>query len=391
MKSILIFLILFSQLCLSQKVDDYFKILEQNGEEPIGFVNKKLNQFDLILFDDAIHSAVEPFDFYAELLESNKNNIDFIFFEIIGINLQPYLDTFFESPIKDKNLLLKVFQNDFTGFGLRYETYYELLSIIWDINQTLPDKDKIKVVGVDQPIYWESIHTREGYDIFQKSLVARDYFMYKMILGYMSKLKKDKKGIFLTNTRHAYKHIKDLEGNLHWNCGTFFNQWHPTKTYSIRIHNAMLSIEANITKQEKVSTEGLEKYNVNWVKMDNGLWDEAFEINDNKPVAISLADNIFGNTQYIGNLMLNVEENQRMYDAYDALIFLKPLDNLYFSSKMDFIYTRTFKKELKRRIRILYRDNMEAFLSENKAMTLEEFVENFSRFQPKTKNNLIID
>ena len=45
------------------------------------------------------------------------------------------------------------------------------------------------------------------------------------------------------------------------------------------------------------------------------------------PIAISLKDNVFGKTDYIGNHMLNVADGQTMYDAYDALIFLKIEEN----------------------------------------------------------------
>ena len=37
------------------------------------------------------------------------------------------------------------------------------------------------MIGVDQPIYWEGIHSKEQYNIFSESLMARDYFMFKVI------------------------------------------------------------------------------------------------------------------------------------------------------------------------------------------------------------------
>ena len=212
--------------CFGQGVADHFVVIRDQGLTPIDFVQKKLKDHDLIIFDDALHSAYEPFEFYIELLETPGNPIDYVFIEVFGINAQPFLDAYFASETEDRSLLLKVFQDDYAGLGWRYETYYNLLSAIWYINHREPaDSKKILVVAIDQPIFWDGLHSREDYDIFQRSLGARDYFMYRIILDQMSGFKKNKKGVFLTNTRHAYKDIKNTEGLPYWNCGTFFYTW----------------------------------------------------------------------------------------------------------------------------------------------------------------------
>ena len=52
--------------------------------------------------------------------------------------------------------------------------------------------------------------------------------------------------------------------------------------------------------------------------------------------------------------MLNIAPNQTMYDAYDALIFLGPVEKMHKTAIVDFIYTNEFKKEIERRYRILF-------------------------------------
>ena len=382
--------IIITSICIGQSSNDYFNVIKKEGIAPIEFVQEKLNTFDLIIFDDALHSAAEPFDFYQELIEDHESSIDYIFIEVFGVNMQPLINAFLANSTKDSTIILKVFQDDFSGLGWRYETYYNLLSTVWDVNQNIQDMSKkIKVIGVNQPIYWEGIYTYEDFNIFNKSLIGRDYFMYKIILNYMEEFNNNMKGIFLTNTRHAYKNIKRSDGKTYWNCGTFFNQWYTNKSYSIRIHNATLSIEAVRTDMEKHSIEGMDQIEYSWIKMENGLWDEAFKKNGDVPIALSLNNNAFGRTKYVGNHMLNVARGQTMFDAYDALIFLAPLDKLYFSPRIDFIYTEVFKKELKRRIEILNNDDLGEFLLKNNVDSIEEYIRQISTFQPKTKNNLV--
>jgi len=213
--------------------------------------------------------------------------------------------------------------------------------------------------------------------------------MYRIIVEQMSDFKEKKKGFFLTNTRHAYKNIRNSEGQLYWNCGTFFYHWNPKKTYSIRIHNVTLSLSASKEKTENASTEGLDAIEYHWIEMDNGAWDRAFAANKNLPVAVPLEDNAFGRTKYAGNHMLNVLKDQTMFDAYDALIFLAPLDDLHFSPKIDFIYTESFKTELIRRLEILHGKDLQQFLENNGADSIEDYLDKIAQYRPKSKNTLL--
>ncbi len=379
--------LLFFQFASSQNVDEYCKVIKEEGNEPISFVREKIKNYDLLIFDDALHAAVEPFEFYCEYLVNNPYSVDYIFLETTSVLSQIYIDSFLNNHEKDTSLLIPVFQQDF-NYGWRYETYLMLFSKIWDINQKLPVQDRIKIIGVDQPIYWEGIHTRKDYDLFQETLISRDYFMYRTILNHMNDFNLGRKGLFLTNTRHAYKGIKNKDGSFYWNSGTFFHQWHPQKTYAIRFHNMNLLIES-VKDVKQSSTEGLDRLEYKWVKMDKGLWDRAFAKNGNKPVAIPFKGNIFGNHPYIGNHMVNALEGQTMYDAYDALIFLKPLERTMFSAQTNFFYTQDFRKELERRIKIIHGEGLEDFLIKNNYKTVERYIKDLCKYTPEKPNPLV--
>jgi hypothetical protein len=373
-----------------QTADDYYRVVSEKGKPPLEFIAENLKSRDLIIFDDALHNALEPFEFYSDLLTSGRCGVDILFLEIISISSQPYLDAYFDSPVKDSTILLKVFQDDFSGYGLRFRTYLDLLSDIWEYNQGKASEERIRVVGVNQPIYWEGIKSREDYLIFQQSLVARDYFMYRIIADEMKQFSSGIRAIFLTNTRHAYKDIRKGSGEPYWNTGTFFNKWHPGRTLSVRIHNVTLFIES-ATSGKRATMQGMEKYTYKWKRMEDGLWDRAFALNGNVPVAIPLVGNVFGRSDYIGNHMLDVIEGQEMQDAYDAVIFLKPLEDLHFSALTDFLYTPSFKKEVARRIEIIEEGNMEEFLKQRNVSDVEEFIEKTFVRKPVTVNNLLME
>lgn len=370
----------------SSLTNNYFRDIKQYGEEPVQFVNKYLSKYDLLIFDDALHSAYEPFAFYNNLITDPavSKNINFIFLEVIGTTSQPLIDSFLKNGTSDSTILIKIFQDDYTGMGWRYQTYLDLFKRVWQHNKGLADSQQIKIVAVNPPVYWEAIHSKQDYELFQNTLKSRDYFMYLEISERMEDFVGQKKGIFLCNTRHAYNNVKNLNGDLYWNTATFFRQRNPGKTASIRIHNVALSIER---KQKTSSDESEISYK--WTEMNNGTWDSAFALNLNRPVALSLKNTFFGRTNYIGNHMLNVEKGTTMADAYDALIFLAPLKQLHFSAKMSYLYTAQFQFELKRRLKLLEGSNYENYLKQNNAENFEEFYKNNFKYTPITENRLM--
>jgi hypothetical protein len=256
---------------------------------------------------------------------------------------------------------------------------------IYTVNKNLPVEKKFKVIGVSCPTYWAAIKTSEDVKLFRKSLISFDYTMYATILNTLDEFHANRKGIFLTNTRHAYKGIKDSQGNFYWNCGTFFSQWNPGKTYSIRFHNAALYIDYEIATSDKPkTTEGMENIRYRWVKMANGLWENAFSEYGNVPVAISLENTPFGLEKYVGNHMLDVQSEQTMGNAYDAIIFLAPLEVLHRSALAGQIYTDSFKQEIERRMKIFYTpDELKGILKDDSVSSIGEYIKKEFKSEPE--------
>ena len=367
----------------------YINTLNEKGNKPISFIIDKIDDYDLILFDDALHTAVEPFEFYQDLVGNVdfQKKIKYIFIETIPANQQPALDAYFNSKSHDSTLLYPAFQNDFGGTGWPYKTYFDLLESIWEVNSMLPADEQFKVIAVNAPTYWQEVNTPKDLDLFRLSLLSNDYTMYKIILSYLDNFKSGEKGIFLTNTRHAYKGIKNKKNKYHWNCGTFFYLHNPGKTYSVRFHNINLSFESekSVGSETPKTTEGLEDMVVKWVRFENGLWDSAFEAFGNAPIAFDLKDTPFGKAKYIGNHMLNAALEQTMYDAYDALIFLTPVELSKQTAMVDLIYTEDYKRELERRIKFLYtEEQLSQILNDSGLKSLRVLIDNYFIYKPET-------
>ena len=340
------------------RLQAHIEVLANEGRPPVEFVLELLQEHDLILFDDANHSALEPFEFYRELVRTPgfQEKVEYIFLEAVSMSEQEGLDAYLSSEPEDVSLLYTAFQNDFSGEGWSYQSYYDLMHEVWEANRSLPEQYRLEVVAANAPVYWSAIESPKDIELFRAGLSSADYTQYRTILSRLERFADGHKGIYLTNTRHAYKDIRDVGGIPFLNAGTFFYLRHPGKTVSVRFHNVVLNVlrERPPTTDVRRTTAGMESFSYSWGRVADGLWDEAFAAHGNSPVALSLHGNVFGEAPYEGNHMHQAAPGQTMLDANDAVIFLAPLEDLHRSGKNGAMYTASFKPELARRLELLY-------------------------------------
>lgn len=368
-------------------LEAYTAVLREAGREPAEFALDRLQDHDLLIFDDALHAAVEPFEFHQRLVREPRfhRRVKYIFLEALSINLQPHLDAYLDAEREDASLLYPAFQDDY-GRGFPYKTYFDFLHAVRGVNRQLPAAERLKVIAVSNPVYWPGIKTPADLALFRKSLAGRDALMYEVILGELDHFKSGRKGIFLTNTRHAYKGIRDRQNRLYWNCGTYFHERHPGKTYSLRCHNVQLFIEPLRpgAAAKAATTEGMERFNYRWTRPAHGRWDEAWKRLGNRPTAVPIVGNVFGKEPYVGNHMLDAAPGQTMADAYDAVLFLAPLEQLRQTALVANIYTPAFKEELARRYRVLYTpEQLAAEIRDAGVRTLAELIDKVHVGQPE--------
>ncbi|HET6361488.1 MAG TPA: hypothetical protein VFH11_05465 [Gemmatimonadota bacterium] len=349
--------------------------LRAHGREPIAFVLDRLERHDLVVFDDALHTLVEPFEFYQRLVRAPgfREQARFLFLEAVPLNQQGHIEAYLAAPDEDPRLLYPAFQNSASGDGFPYATYFDLLRTIHEVNLSLPDSERLRVVAVGSPTYWSEVRTSRDVEVFRQGLDAYDYTMYSMI---RSTLASGGRGIFLTNTRHAYQAIRDADGSLYWNATTYFHEREPGRAYSIRFHAPQLVIER--VREDTTgtrTTQGMERMDYRWERMEEGAWDRAYR-DYGEAVAIPLEGTAFGEAPYVGNHMLDVAPGQTMADAYDAVIFLAPLEDLHQTAFVGSIYTPEFRDELARRLMLLYsEEDLAAFIAESGASDLAGAIE----------------
>ena len=229
---------------------------EEEGRDPVEFVIAALDERDLIVFDEGLHNAVEPWEFYARLVADARfsDRAQFVFLEVVPFNQQKHIDAYLAASKNDPLLLWPAFQNALAT-GWNYQIYYDFLSAVWTANRSLPAEKRIKVIGVSPPTYWSEITSSEDYARYRRDgFAGYDHDMYARIVMHLADFDGSAKGIFLTNTRHAYTGLKKSDGGYFWNATTYFTQWRPGRAYSIRFNAPFLEVKK--TGEEKGPTLG---------------------------------------------------------------------------------------------------------------------------------------
>lgn len=330
--------------------------LKAKGQDPVAFVVDALQRAEVVIFDEGLHSAKEPWDFFNRLVADKRFSARArnVFLEVLPYNVQRHLDTYLASPTLKPALLYPALQ-DSLDTGWPFQTYADFMSAVWTANQSLPKDQRIRVIGVGPPVHWPSIDSPEEFARYRRDgFAGYDHDMYARIKMHLKEFDGSERGVFLTNTRHAYNGIKKADGSFFWNAGTYFRQWHPGHSISLRINAPFLEVKAAGTEKGPTLGSMATGTVYGWTRADSGAWDAAFAANGDAAVAIAFDGSSFGQATYVGNHMLTAAPGQTMSDAYDGVIHLKRLEGWHKSGLNGDFYTPAFKRELARRLPIIY-------------------------------------
>lgn len=357
------------------------------GRAPDQFVYEALEDHILVILDDGLHNLEEPWNFFQALVTTDAfaQRARHVFIETWAVNDQPHIDAYLETYPEDPTLLYPVMQN--AGIhGWRYASYMDLLSAIHAFNSDRDPDERLRVHAVSTPAYWREIETPADYaNYIGIAQSGRDAFMYAAIRRTLDNMSGEERGVFLTNTRHAYTGLRRTDGAYYWNTATYFAQHYPGQTYSVRINAPFLIVEREAADPDAPATnEGLEQVEYRWGRADDGRWDRAFAANADRPVGLDLAETGFGRSPYIGNLMLNAAPGQTMRDAYDGVIHLGPISQMHTARAYHEMYTPRFRDEVARRYRQSYSpDDLQTYIARNGADDIADFVELLAEPDPR--------
>lgn len=328
---------------VSKDTLSFVNYLKGNGKDPKQFILQTLSEHKIVIYGE-IHRRQKSWELMKNVINDTKfpKSVGTVFMELSS-DKQSELDRFFENEVLDKELILEIFR-DVQLNGWYDKGMYEFLIELWKINKKLPTKKKIEIVAVDEPRPFETFKTLEEMEAHFSQTLERNDQMAK-IISETVKSKKDKRNnLFIVGVGHAYKStlhdiaIGSQEGKMKPTAASQLSAiFSIDEVFSIFQHIPIVSNNGTVHGETR-----------------NGIFDSAFSMEGNKPVAFNLKNSPFGKEPFDALYEISYNKMTGNYeDNYDAYLFLEPLHTESAEYLLDEIITDDYLKELDRRAKML--------------------------------------
>lgn len=246
---------------------------------------------------------------------------------------QSTMDEFMKSDTLASGLVLRIFRDEqLNGWWDRGE--YEFLCKLWEINRSLPDDKKIRVVLADYQVPYSRITTKE------EPSEDRNTHMAEVVVNTVRNSSDPRNNLFLVGCGHAYKSrqagfASAVQGET------------PAMTAGAQITEALGEDQVFTVFQHMMSGDNSGR---NKSPIRGGIFDTAFALNGNRPIGFRLAGSPFGRQPFDGIHEIKYKTDTGTYqDNYDGYLFLGPLDDEPRAEPLTEIFTDEFVAEMQRR------------------------------------------
>lgn len=257
---------------------------------------------------------------------------------------QSTMDNFMRNDTINTNLIIEIFQDEqLNGWWDRGE--FEFLCQLWEINQSLSDDKKIKVILADYQVPYSKITNRQD----AKELEDRNTHMANIVVDTIQNSNDKRGNLFLVGCAHAYK------SNQSGIASAAFGQ-EAELTAGAQIANALGDHNVFTVFQHVMPGDN---HGGNKSPIRGGIFDKAFELNGNKPIGFKLANSVFGAEPFDGIYEIKYKTATGSFeDNFDGYLFLAPLSNEPKAVPLTEIFTDEFVAEMKRRAVAMGYDNL---------------------------------
>lgn len=314
-----------------QFLKPFVEFLKREGASPQEFVLKQLVSRAVVVLGE-VHNRPRYWAFNTALVRSPEfaRRVGVIYLEF-PINDQPLIDRFLAGPTNDPAPVIEMLRDMFEN-GWPDQPTVEFCQAVWEVNRTLPPANRIRISLVDMARPWKEIYQREDW---KKYDVDRNALMAENILRDLREHREDSRhALFIVGYMHALKNVtfggKPLQSagqRLQAALGA-------TNVFTVFPHCPVMANRGGV--------DG---------RLGLGLFESAFAALTNRPMIFPLDHGPFGDLLFDASLDLFTSDSYRA--AFDAFLYLGPLENEIMSPLIPGFYTDEYAQEVDRRVRLM--------------------------------------
>ena len=319
----------------TNEVRKYADFIVKGAKDPVDYLFSLFTKYDIVVISERMHPEYSQYEFIFKVLKDKRfsDNVGNIFTECGSVSYQDSLDHYLLSHFENEDALnratARLQVNSSAIWPLWNNTnLYDMFKTVNEVNQALPDSNKIHWYFTDLPVNWKTA-THEthisGYTNPKRdSLMAvRVIETYKKVLSH----EKRSKALVIMNTYHGY----GLAPNGR-NC------FGSTTGY---IMKALPGKVANVM----MNTESMQ-YLWAFIPVQKGKWDAAFRLLGNPAAGFSFAGSPFGEDHFDARFAQIRGLNYK--DVFTGFIFHTPLDKQFCKNDFPFEFEGAEDEMIKR-------------------------------------------
>lgn len=332
-------------LAQGKPIEHYLKFLKNHVQNPVDYVIGLFEKADIVILCERAHPEITQYELITEILKDMRfiKKCGYVFTEIGRSDVQPCVENFLMNdrlPDEQANeSLLQIIRNLQHSPLWECTNYYDLLHDVYEINKTLPVKEKIHIYPSNMPFSWKEM-TKEKYAEFNKKkprirdkIIAEQIIeKYKEILNSGSERKK---ALVIMNYRHAFPHLDVVSGTQKRhinNVGGFLMKEFPGKTANVML-NSIRILDATDTE-------------MSWTALQDGKWDAAFALAGNPDTGFDFKGSPFGSDPFD---YFPYQHDYTYDDIFTGFVFYKPLEKHVMRYGIPAIFDEAFREEFTRR------------------------------------------
>ncbi len=200
------------------------------------YMIETFQHYNIIGLGEGLHGLENSHRFFQMLFDNKKiqSLINFIIVEFANTDYQDIIDKFIFGENVEIQDIRKIWRESTQCIGSFGEApvYLNLLKKIRNINLTLPNDKKIRVLGGDPSIDWNTIHNLDDY---RKKIELRKIFPAHLAMKYG--VLGNQKVLFIYSGLHLTKISDETSPETHWSITTHINKKYPGAMKVIEILN----------------------------------------------------------------------------------------------------------------------------------------------------------
>ena len=312
----------------TRKQEDYLSFIQGHNTSPFDYITQKIKQYSVVSLGED-HWIKDHMQFLADYLDHVANDttfhIDALAWESGNSIDQKKADTLMMSKTFREDLALQILRDAPDTYGWPYKEAVEDIKALWRYNRA---QGKFTRLLLLDPPYMLQLLDRDKYEY----TLSRDQSTANKIASYVGS---NRKVLYYAGSGHTMRQLhssynsKSGMYNVQAAAGKILSVLYPNKVFTIKLWGGLMGSNGYIPTVD----------DFRWERCGDGLADEAFRSNGNRPVGFDIVGSPFANIlisdffhfQYSDRMLSEsngspFRADETLGDRVDGIIFFRPVN-----------------------------------------------------------------